>query len=131
MTLHAVSPEDSVQVTPEVIHAERDTIVEFNCSALGGPGNNFIWFRMLDDEVVGSNPVLQVGVEGAFAGGVYECLVENDAGSDIAVVTLNGTAYPIVLLRQFAIILSMYIIIYLFSCTSTPCGTLCYECYPL
>ena len=80
LTIHAVSPEDSVHVTPEVIHAERDTIVEFNCSALGGPANNFTWFRMLDDEVVGSDPVLQVGVEGAFAGGVYECLVENDAG---------------------------------------------------
>ena len=110
LTIHAVSPEDSVHVTPEVIHAERDTIVEFNCSALGGPANNFTWFRMIDDEVVGSDPVLQVGVEGAFAGGVYECLVENDAGSDVAAVTLNGMVYPIVLLRQFAIILSLYII---------------------
>ena len=101
---HTVSPEDSVHVTPEVINAERNTIVEFTCSALGGPVNNFTWFRMLDDKVVASDPVLQVVVEGALAGSVYECLVENDAGSDSAAVTLNGMVYPIAVLKQFTII---------------------------
>jgi len=43
---YAVSPEGSVSATPQVINAERNTTVEFTCSALGGPSNNFTWIRM-------------------------------------------------------------------------------------
>ena len=108
---HTVSPEGSVHVTPEFINAERNTIVEFICSALGGPANNFTWFGISDGAVVASEPVLQIAVEDAFVGSGYECLVENDAGSDSAAVTLNGMVY-IALLRQFTIITASYFICY-------------------
>ena len=80
----------SVSVTPEFINAERSIMAEFTCSALGGPGNVFTWFRMYDNVVVASEPMLQIAVEDAFDGSTYQCLVENDAGSDIIVATLNG-----------------------------------------
>ena len=80
----------SVSVTPQVINAERGIMAEFTCSALGGPGNVFTWFRMYDNVVVESEPMLQIAVEDAFDGNNYQCLVENDAGSDTIVATLNG-----------------------------------------
>ena len=111
MSDHTVSPEGSVHVTPDVINAEKDTIVEFICSALGGPANNFTWFGISDGVVVANQTVLQIAVEDAFVGSVYECFVENDAGSDSAAVTLNGMVY-IALLRQFTIITAYYFICY-------------------
>ena len=65
-------------------------MVEFTCSALGGPGNMFTWFRMYDNVVIASEPLLQIAVEDAFDGSDYQCLVENDAGNDTIVATLNG-----------------------------------------
>jgi len=88
---YAVSPEGSVNATPQVINTERNTTVEFNCSALGGPGNNFTWIRMSDGAVVTSGSLLQIAVEDAFDGSDYQCLVVNEAGNDTAVITLNGT----------------------------------------
>ena len=87
---YAVSPEGSVSATPLVIHAERNTTVEFTCSALGGPGNNFTWIRMSDDSVVAREPVLHIAVEDAFVGSDYQCLVVNKAGNDTDTVILNG-----------------------------------------
>ena len=85
-----VSPEGSIEATPQVISGERNTVVNFTCSALGGPGNNFTWFRISGGAVVASEPVLQIAVEDAFGGSDYQCLVENEAGNDTTVVTLNG-----------------------------------------
>ena len=62
----------------------------FTCSALGGPGNIFVWIRLLDDEVAADGPILMIEIEDAFDGSEYECLVVNDAGNDTTVVTLNG-----------------------------------------
>ena len=120
---HTVSPEGSVHVTPEVINAERNTIVEFICSALGGPANNFTWFGISDGVVVANQTVLQIAIEDAFVGSVYECLVENNAGSDSAAVTLNGMVY----IASFVKTVHYHhcILFYLlFSCTSFPHGTL-------
>ena len=64
--------------------------MNFTCSTLGGPGNNFTWFKTSDGAAVASEPVLQIAVEDAFVGSDYQCLVENDAGNDTTVVTLNG-----------------------------------------
>ena len=75
---------------PGVFNAERIVTVNFTCTALGGPGNNFTWFRISDGAVVASEPVLQIAVENASVGSDYQCLVENEAGNDTAVVTLNG-----------------------------------------
>ena len=88
---YAVSPEGSVSATPQVINAERDTTVVFACSALGGPGNNFTWIRVSDSTVVARRSVLQIALEEAFDGSDYQCLVVNEAGSDTAAITLNGT----------------------------------------
>ena len=89
--MHAVSPEGSVSAVPQVINAERNTTVEFTCSALGGPGNNFTWIRMSDGAVVTRGSVLQIAVKDAFVGSDYQCLVMNGAGYDTDTVTLNGT----------------------------------------
>ena len=90
-SLHAVSPEGTVSTIPLAINADRNTTVEFVCSAWGGPGNNFTWTKVSDGAVVTSGSVLQIAVEDAFDGGDYRCLVVNDAGSDADLVTLNGT----------------------------------------
>ena len=87
---YIVSPEGSIEATPQVINAERNTVVNFTCSALGGPGNNFTWFNTSDGAAVASEPVLQIAVGDAFVGSDYQCLVENDAGNDTTDVTLNG-----------------------------------------
>ena len=88
--MYAVSPEGSVNATPQVINAERNTTVEFTCSALGGPGNNFTWIRESDNAVVARGSLLQIAVEDAFDGSDYLCLTINDAGNDTDIVTLNG-----------------------------------------
>ena len=87
---YAVSPGGSVYATPRVINAERNTTVEFDCSAMGGPGNNFTWIRASDGAVVANVSVLQIAVEDAFDGSDYLCFVINDAGNDAGFVTLNG-----------------------------------------
>ena len=92
---YTVSPEGSIEATPRVFNAERNATVNFTCTALGGPGNNFTWFRISDGAVVASEPVFQIAVEDAFVGSDYQCLVENEAGNDNAVVTLNGLLYQI------------------------------------
>ena len=77
--------------------------VNFTCSALGGPGNNFTWFKISDSAVVASEPVFQIAVEDAFIGSDYQCLVENEAGNDTAVVTLNGM-FVMSILKMFPVI---------------------------
>ena len=93
--MSTVSPEDSIEATSRVFNTERNMTVNFTCTALGGPGNNFTWFRISDGAVVASEPVFQIAVEDAFIGSDYQCLVENEAGNDTAVVTLNGLLYQI------------------------------------
>ena len=95
---YTVSPEGSIEAMPQVINAERNTTVNFTCSALGGLGNNFTWFRISDSAVVASEPVLQIAVEDASVGSDYQCLVENDAGNSTTVVTLNGLLSQILLI---------------------------------
>ena len=95
---YTVSPEGSIEATPQVINAEKNTVVNFTCFALGGPGNNFTWFNASDGAVVASEPMLQIAVEDAFVGSDYQCLVENEAGNDSTVVTLNGLLCQILLI---------------------------------
>ncbi len=87
---HAVSPEGTVEATPSISNASRGDSVEFNCSALGGPGNRFTWTRSFIQRQVANTSQLVVVVEDAFDGSEYECLVMNDAGNETATVTLNG-----------------------------------------
>ena len=72
----------------------RDSIpgddIAFNCSSLGGPGNNITWTRQRDGAVVGDEYMLTLTEVDGFDGGQYQCLVENRAGSGTANVTLYG-----------------------------------------
>ncbi len=85
-----VSPEGSVEATPDTANATIGDSVQFNCSALGGPGNVFTWTRVFLQTIVANTSQLVVDVDSPIDGSPYECLVRNDAGMEIANVTLNG-----------------------------------------
>ena len=65
----------------------------FQCSSLGGPGNNFTWMRQSDGMVIGNQSTLSIMDLDAFDGGQYQCCVENRAGNDTTSVTLYGKLY--------------------------------------
>lgn len=75
---------------PTLANAERNTTVAFTCTAEGGPSNALTWTRLLDGEAVSTDGVLMILVDSATDGSDYVCLVENDAGSEVVSVTLNG-----------------------------------------
>ena len=85
-----VSPDGSVQIVPSEIDAERNTTQQFTCFALGGPGNNFIWTRLRDGPALSNGLDLEILVEDASVGSQYECLVENNAGSENVIASLRG-----------------------------------------
>ena len=85
-----VSPDGSVQIVPSEIDAERNTTQQFTCLALGGPGNNFTWTRLRDGQALSNNLDLEILVEDASVGSQYECLVENNAGSENEFASLRG-----------------------------------------
>ena len=91
--------------------------MEFTCSALGGPGNNFTWIRMSDGAEVARRSVLQIAVEDAFDGSDYHCLVINDAGNDTDFVTLNGMCvlHLSIVNACFIAVFSLFIQLLLFS----------------
>ena len=61
--------------------------------ALGGPGNMFSWIKVRNNAgVINDSELMLVDIM-ASDGGVYQCSVENQAGSENAIVTLNGTYY--------------------------------------
>lgn len=68
--------------------------MEFMCTAMGGPGNNFTWTRLSDGQEVSAEQRLQISVMTASDGSQYECMVENEAGSESATVVLNGKTFP-------------------------------------
>ena len=65
-------------------------MVEFTCTALGGPGNTFTWTRELDGMLVSFNQTLLITSPNADDGSTYACSVENEAGNETVAVTLNG-----------------------------------------
>ena len=75
---------------PTLANAERNATVTFTCRAEGGPSNTLTWTRLLDGETVSTDGVLTILVDSATDGSDYECLVENDAGSETVNITLNG-----------------------------------------
>ena len=85
-----VSPEGSIQVDPTTINGNDSGNATFNCMALGGPGNMFSWTKVRDNAVVVNGSKLMLVDIMASDGGVYQCSVENLAGSDNDTVTLNG-----------------------------------------
>ena len=90
MCIIAVSPEGSVLVDPTTINANSSGNATFNCMALGGPGNMFSWIKVRDiTSIVNSSELMLVDIM-ASDGGMYQCSVENLAGSENDSVTLNG-----------------------------------------
>ena len=90
MCIIVVSPEGSIQVNPVTINGNDSGDATFNCMAMGGPENMFSWIKVRDNTVVVSDSELMLVNIMASDGGVYQCSVENLAGSDNATVTLNG-----------------------------------------
>ena len=59
--------------------------------ALGGPGNLFSWTKLRDNGniIINDSELMLVDIM-ASDGGVYQCTVENLAGSENDTITLNG-----------------------------------------
>ena len=73
----------------EIVTSFGDTI-SFNCSALGGPDNQYIWKHLTTSTVVGNEPQLTLSSVTFDDDGKYQCEVSNAAGNDTATSVLNG-----------------------------------------
>ena len=90
---YAVSPEESVSVSPLNMVFNRGDNVTLNCSAQGGPDNTYQWQRSgtdLDNEAMQTLTITQIS---AMDGGEYTCVVSNAAGSGNASTLLNVSPY--------------------------------------
>ena len=92
-----VSPEGSVEIdVGEVINRQ----VQINCTALGGPFNNFTWFRegiMISDggdfQIMQSSSGGSILIVSNLLSGTldeYTCSVENAAGQQNVSVNISG-----------------------------------------
>ena len=98
--LLSVSPNGSISTNPKNITDVRNASVTFECSADGGPSNTFYWVKddslSVDtsdlptslDNVVATGDTLTLESINGSSGGDYTCVVFNEAGFDIAAVTL-------------------------------------------
>ena len=88
----AVSPEGSVNVEidpSKVVYDEGDDLL-LTCSALGGPSNTIQWQRNNMILINETESVLnRSDITATVDGGVYSCLVTNDAGSGMDTATVN------------------------------------------
>ena len=76
-------------VSPSEIEILYNDYAVFNCSALGGPNNQYMWLR--NGALIGHDePDLIIGMATLDDEGVYQCVVSNMAGSENASATLNG-----------------------------------------
>ena len=60
------------------------------CSAEGGPGNAVSWVKLGNETEISDSLELVIAITDASVGGVYQCTVENLAGSDSATAVVNG-----------------------------------------
>ena len=74
---------------PATVEYEDDLLL--NCTASGGPNNMFYWFK--DDVYLDgiTDDILNITDVTAGDGGLYECVVNNTAGSSSAYITVYGT----------------------------------------
>ena len=88
----AVSPEGSVNIEidpSKVVYDEGDDLL-LTCSALGGPSNTIQWQRNNTILINETESVLnRSDITATGDGGVYSCVVTNDAGSDMDTATVN------------------------------------------
>ena len=85
-----VSPEGSVEASPTIIYGNQSGNATFTCFAMGGPHNLFSWTHVRSNTVITNISELTLVDLLAPNGGQYQCLVENPAGRDNTIVTLNG-----------------------------------------
>ena len=96
-----MSPFPSVDIQPQNATTEKGESPMFNCSANGGPNNQFRWFKN-DTEIFSSDSKYDIRDEGNHLSiliinnivggeqGVYKCIVNNSAGDDMAMTRLDG-----------------------------------------
>ena len=87
-----VSPAGSVSITAiESILTNFNSTISLTCMAEGGPDNMFVWRRQ--GMIVSDSSALELTMITGSDGGVYECIVTNDAGSDMNSTTVIGMCY--------------------------------------
>ena len=96
-----MSPFPSVDIQPQNATTEKGESPMFNCSANGGPNNQFQWFKN-DTEIFSSDSKYEIKDEGNYLSiltinnivggeqGTYKCIVNNSAGDDMAMTRLDG-----------------------------------------
>ena len=96
-----MSPFPSVDIQPQNATTEKGESPMFNCSANGGPNNQFRWFKD-DTEISSSDSKYDIRDEGNHLSiltinnivggeqGVYKCVVNNSAGDHMATTRLDG-----------------------------------------
>ena len=85
-----MSPEGSVITEPAAISIPAGENATFNCSGMGGPDNMYTWSRVGSEEVVQLGSELTIMSVEAADGGLYQCTVSNQAGSENSTSALNG-----------------------------------------
>jgi protein tyrosine phosphatase len=83
-----VSPLGSVFITPQTNNSFNGSLVTLTCNARGGPSNTFTWTYLRTEEVVSNQSVYEF-VSDVSTGGIYQCSVQNEAGSDNNTATVN------------------------------------------
>jgi len=82
-----VSPLGSVVVLPSEITTSVNTTVSLICVAGGGPDNIFEWSQNGVIITRGNRPFLSIPI---VTGGMYQCTVINNAGSDSSTASVIG-----------------------------------------
>ena len=84
-THNTVSPETSVKVSPSETQISPGSNITFLCTAMGGPGNSYMWLK--EDQIIineTSHILVIEFVDAIIHGGTYTCVVSNTAGSGFA-----------------------------------------------
>ena len=66
-----------------------DTLI-LTCTASGGPSNMFRWVKDGDDITGSTNSMLNITDVTADDGGLYQCVVNNEAGNSSADINIYG-----------------------------------------
>ena len=91
-----MSPEGGVVIFPSGdILTNFSSTVNLICTTLGGPDNMFVWRK--EGMIVSNNSVLELTMITGSDGGIYECIVTNDAGYGIENITVFGMCYILLL----------------------------------
>ena len=75
-----------------ISNVTMNTVVTYKCYADGGPGNSYQWIRIrqMGKEVVSMTQELTLDNTNPLNADNYICSITNDAGSDTAMMLLNG-----------------------------------------